>query len=42
MAKPARGLPTISLSTCRDEKPVQLGDFLDEAPPVHVAESSDA
>lgn len=33
MAKPARGLPDDFLLNLPDEKPVVIGDFLDEAPP---------
>ena len=33
MAKPARGLPANFSLDLPDEKPVVIGDFLDEAPP---------
>jgi hypothetical protein len=33
MAKPARGLPADFALNLPDEKPVQIGDFLDEEPP---------
>ena len=34
MAKPARGLPSSFAINLPDEGPVEIGDFLDEAPPV--------
>ncbi len=34
MAKPARGLPSGFSLNLPDEGPVEIGDFLDEAPPV--------
>lgn len=34
MAKPARGLPSDFALDLPDEKPVMIGDFLDEPPPV--------
>jgi hypothetical protein len=38
MAKPARGLPSdFTLSLPEEDRPVVIGDFLDEAPPVHHA-----
>ena len=36
MAKPARGLPEDFHLDLPDEKPVQIGDFLDEEPPAPV------
>jgi len=36
MAKPARGLPDDFHLDLPDEKPVQIGDFLDEEPPAPV------
>ena len=36
MAKPARGLPKAFSLDLPDERPVIIGDFLDEAPPVIV------
>lgn len=37
MAKPARGLPEDFALDLPDEKPVMIGDFLDEDPPPFVA-----
>jgi hypothetical protein len=37
MAKPARGLPDTFSLDLPDEKPVDIGDFLDEPPPQLVA-----
>lgn len=37
MAKPARGLPEGFSLDLPDEKPVMIGDFLDEEPPAFVA-----
>jgi hypothetical protein len=38
MAKPVRGLPAnFSLDLPDEDRPVSIGDFLDEAPPIHVA-----
>src|SRR5262245_35640037 len=36
MAKSARGLPSSFALDLPDEAPVAIGDFLDEAPPIHV------
>jgi hypothetical protein len=37
MAKPVRGLPAdFSLDLPDEDRPVSIGDFLDEAPPIHV------
>src|SRR5438309_309857 len=36
MAKPARGLPSSFDINLPEEGPVEIGDFLDEAPPVHL------
>src|SRR5437588_4536233 len=36
MAKPARGLPDDFALDLPDEKPVVIGDFLDEAPPALI------
>src|SRR4051794_20742629 len=37
MAKPARGLPEGFSLDLPDEKPVMIGDFLDEEPPAFLA-----
>jgi hypothetical protein len=37
MAKPARGLPDDFVLDLPDERPVQIGDFLDEQPPAPIA-----
>ena len=42
MAKPVRGLPGDFALNLPDEGPVSIGDFLDEAPPVHVARRAPA
>src|SRR3954452_22469315 len=42
MAKPARGLPSGFSLNLPDEGPVEIGDFLDEAPPVHHRRPSQA
>src|SRR3954454_5112079 len=40
MAKPARGLPSSFALNIPDEGPVEIGDFLDEAPPTHYRKSA--
>lgn len=40
MAKPARGLPSGFSLNLPDEGPVEIGDFLDEAPPTHYRKTS--
>jgi hypothetical protein len=40
MAKSARGLPSSFAINLPDEGPVEIGDFLDEAPPVHYRKAS--
>jgi hypothetical protein len=40
MAKPARGLPSSFAINLPDEGPVEIGDFLDEAPPTHYRKSA--
>lgn len=40
MAKSARGLPSNFAINLPDEGPVEIGDFLDEAPPVHYRKAS--
>jgi hypothetical protein len=40
MAKPARGLPSSFDISLPEERPVEIGDFLDEAPPVHLPRRS--